>query len=55
MIYIKFRYKDDFTEGKWVEKEYTGPSLEDCKDQYGLDYDYECKYEIIEMKKIEEN
>lgn len=49
MIHIKFRYKDEYSNGEWNEQECIVNSLKECKEIYGLD---ECEYEIIEIKEV---
>lgn len=50
MLHIKFRYRDEFSNGEWNEQECIVRSLKECKEIYGLD---ECEYEIIEIKEVE--
>ena len=49
MLHIKFRYRDEYSNGKWNEQECIVRSLKECKELYGLDY---CQYEIIEIKEV---
>lgn len=50
MLHIKFRYKDQFTNGQWQEQECICNSIQECKDFYGLDYD--CEYEILSVEEV---
>lgn len=50
MLKIKFEYKDDYTNGKWVEQECIVRSLKECKELYGLGID--CQYRIISIEEI---
>ena len=47
-MYIKFEYKDRYTDGEWREQECIVRDLQECKDIYGLGID--CDYRIIEIK-----
>lgn len=49
MLHIRFRYKDEYSNGNWNEQECIVRSLKECKELYGLDY---CEYEIIEIKEV---
>ena len=49
MLHIRFRYRDEYSNGKWNEQECIVRSLKECKELYGLDY---CEYEIIEVKEV---
>lgn len=49
MLHIKFKYKDEYTNGEWKEQECVVSSIKECKEIYGLDY---CEYQIIEVKEI---
>lgn len=50
MVKIKFRYKDEYTNGEWREQECIVSSLKECKEIYGLD---ECEYQIISIEEID--
>ena len=50
MVKIKFRYKDEYTNGEWREQECIVNSLKECKEIYGLD---ECEYQIISIEEID--
>ena len=50
MLHIKFKYKDEWSKGKWREQECVVSSLAECKKIYGLGVD--CEYEIISVEKI---
>ncbi len=49
MLHIKFRYRDEYSNGNWNEQECIVRSLKECKELYGLDY---CEYQIIEIKEV---
>lgn len=49
MLHIKFRYRDEYSNGEWNEQECIVNSLKECREIYGLD---ECEYEIIEIKEM---
>lgn len=50
MLHIKFEYKDDYTNDKWVEQECFVTSLKECKELYGLGID--CQYRIISVEEV---
>jgi len=50
MLHIKFRYRDEYSNGEWNEQECIVRSVKECKELYGLD---ECEYQIIEVKEME--
>lgn len=49
MLHIKFRYRDEYSNGEWNEQECIVRSVKECKEIYGLDY---CEYQIIEIKEM---
>ena len=49
MLHIKFRYKDEYTDGEWAYQECVVSSIKECKEIYGLD---SCVYQILEVKNI---
>lgn len=49
MLHIKFKYKDEYSNGEWNEQECVVCSLRECIEWYGLN---ECEYEIIEIKEV---
>lgn len=49
MLHIKFRYRDEYSNGNWNEQECIVSSVKECKELYGLDY---CEYQIIEIKEV---
>lgn len=51
MLHIKFKYKDEYTNGEWAYQECVVESVKECKEIYGLDY---CEYEILEVRKENE-
>ena len=50
MKHIKFRYKDEFTNGEWSYQECYLPSLQECINCYGLD---QIEYEILLIEEVE--
>lgn len=49
MLHIKFKYRDEYSNGEWNEQECIVRSLKECKEIYGLDY---CEYEIISIEEV---
>jgi len=49
MVHIKFKYKDEYSNGEWNEQECIVTSLKECKEIYGLDY---CEYQIISIEEV---
>ena len=52
MVKIRFKYKDQYTKGKWNEQQCIMSSVEECIRVYGLGVD--CDYEIISVENIAE-
>lgn len=50
MLHIKFKYRDNYSNGEWREQECIVRSLQECKELYGLGID--CEYQIIEIKEV---
>lgn len=50
MLHIKFRYRDDYSKGKWNEQECYVNSVRECIKLYGLGID--CEYEIISVEEV---
>ena len=50
MLLIKFKYRDDYTNGEWREQECVVDSVKKCKEIYGLGID--CEYIITSVKEI---
>lgn len=50
MLRIRFRYRDEYTHGKWNEQECIVSSVDECKRIYGLGVD--CEYEIIAIEEV---
>ncbi len=50
MLKIKFKYKDEYSNGEWKEQECIVRSLKECKELYGLGID--CEYQIISIEEI---
>ena len=51
MVYVKFKYRDEWSRGKCNEQECHIRSVKECKEIYGLD---QCEHEILEVKGTEE-
>lgn len=49
MKHIKFRYKDELTNGDWSYQECVCGSVKECIDFYGL---RECTYEILSIEEV---
>jgi len=52
MLQITFRYRDDYTHGRWQTQTCVVRSVEECKRIYGLGTDPTCEYEIVNIQKI---
>ena len=50
LLRIKFKYRDNYSNGEWLEQECVCSSLKQCKEFYGLGID--CDYEIISIERI---
>lgn len=50
MLHIRFKYRDNYSNGEWREQECIVRSLKECKELYGLGID--CEYQIIEIKEV---
>ena len=48
MLHIKFKYRDQYTNGKWSEQECHVSSINECIKIYGLGID--CEYQIVSVK-----
>ena len=48
MLKIKFKYRDQYTNGNWNEQSCMVSSVAECKRIYGLGVD--CDYEIISVE-----
>ena len=51
MVYVKFKYRDEYSNGKWNVQECHVRSLKECKEIYGLD---QCEHQILEVKGTDE-
>ena len=51
MVYVKFKYRDEYSRGKWNVQECHVRSVKECKEIYGLD---QCEHQILEVKGTEE-
>lgn len=49
---IKFKYKDNYSNGKWNNQECVVSSIEECKKIYGLGIDPDCEYEILSVEDV---
>lgn len=47
-MWIRFEYKDKYTNGEWREQECVVSSIQECKELYGLGID--CEYRILEVR-----
>ena len=47
---ITFRYRDAYTDGKWLEQDCVCSSVEECKRFYGLGID--CDYQILDVVEV---
>jgi len=47
---IKFKYKDNYSHGKWNEQECIVSSVKECIEIYGLGID--CEYVIISVEDV---
>ena len=50
MLRIKFEYRDEYTNGQWIESECVMTSVEKCIKWYGLGID--CDYRIISVEEV---
>lgn len=50
MLRITFRYKDEYSKGKWRTQSCTMSSVEECIKVYGLGID--CEYEILNVEEV---
>ena len=48
MLHIKFKYRDEYSHGEWLEQECVMSSVRECIEWYGLGVD--CEYEIISVE-----
>ena len=53
MRYIKFKYKDEYSNGRWEEQSCKMESLSECIKMYGLDQG-DVEYRIVENLSEEE-
>lgn len=51
MVYVKFKYRDEYSNGKWNVQECHVRSVAECFKIYGLN---QCEHEILEVKGTEE-
>lgn len=50
MLHIKFKYRDNWSNGRWNEQECLVHSVKECKELYGLGID--CEYQIISVEEV---
>lgn len=50
MLHIKFKYRDNYSNGEWRNQECIMSSVEQCIKIYGLGVD--CDYEIISVEEV---
>ncbi len=50
MVAVKFKYRDEYSNGEWREQKCVVNSVEECKKIYGLGID--CEYKIISVEEI---
>lgn len=50
MLKITFKYRDNYSNGKWNNQTCIVNSVKECKEFYGLGID--CEYEIISIEEI---
>lgn len=50
MVKVKFKYRDDYSNGEWKEQECVVRSVKECKELYGLGVD--CEYKIISVEEV---
>lgn len=50
MLCIRFEFRDEMTRGQWQVREFTGFTVEECIELYGLGKD--CDYRIISIEEI---
>lgn len=51
MVHVKFKYRDEYSHGKWNTQECTVRSVDECKQIYGLD---KCEHEIIGVEEVKD-
>ena len=50
MVHVKFKYRDELSNGQWREQECSVSSVQECIRIYGLGVD--CEYEIISVQEV---
>lgn len=50
MLKITFKYRDNYSNGKWNNQTCVVNSVKECKEIYGLGID--CEYKIISIEEI---
>ena len=50
MVRVKFKYRDNLSNGKWNEQQCVVSSVQECINLYGLGVD--CEYEIISVEQV---
>lgn len=51
MLHITFKYRDEYSNGKWNIQECNCESVQKAKEFYGLD-NGDCEYEIISVEEV---
>ena len=51
MVRVKFKYRDEYSHGKWNTQECTVRSVDECKKIYGLD---QCEHEILTVDDVKD-
>ena len=50
MVKVKFKYRDELSQGNWNEQSCVVSSVNECVKIYGLGVD--CDYEIISVEEV---
>ena len=50
MVRIKFKYRDNLSNGQWNEQQCCVSSVSECIKIYGLGID--CEYEIVSVEEV---
>lgn len=50
MVRVKFKYRDELSNGQWREQECSVSSVQECIRIYGLGVD--CEYEILSVQEV---
>ena len=52
---ITFRFRDAESQWKWKTQHCTMESVDECLKMYGLGFDRDCEWEILEIEEIDDN